>query len=97
MQAESGLRPGTRQAPKIDAGVILVSVPCVERVPPLISRLITTGRRLRSAVRLRRIVCWRLRMSHEDEEFPHRVRGRLLMWLLMRRHSLACTADGSSR
>jgi hypothetical protein len=55
--------------PKIDASVILVWVPCCERVPPLILRLITTGRRLRSAVRLRRIVRRHLRMGHEDEEF----------------------------
>ena len=53
----------------MDANVILVSVPRAERVPPLILRLITTGRRLRSAVRLRRIVRWHLWMSHENEEF----------------------------
>ena len=32
--------------------VILVSVPCSERVPPLILRLTTKGRRLRSAALL---------------------------------------------
>ena len=58
-----------RQVPKMEARVILVSVPRAERVPPLILRLITTGRRLRSSVRLRRIVRQHLRMSHEDEEF----------------------------
>ncbi len=65
----SGLRFCARQAPKIEASVILVSVPWGERVPPLILRLVTTGRRLRSAVRLRRIVWGHLGMSHEDEEF----------------------------
>ena len=46
------LRPCVRQVPKIDARVILVSVPRAERVPPLILRLITTWRRLRSAALL---------------------------------------------
>ena len=48
----SGLRFCARQVPKIEASVILVSVPWGERVPPLILRLITTGRRLRSAALL---------------------------------------------
>ena len=46
------MRLCARQVPKMDANVILVSVPCCERVPPLILRLITTGRRLRSAALL---------------------------------------------
>ena len=35
----------------MDASVILLSVPCSERVPPLILRLMTRWRRLRSAGR----------------------------------------------
>ena len=38
--------------PKIDASVILVSVPWAERVPPLTLRLTTRWRRLRSAALL---------------------------------------------
>ena len=38
-----------RQVPKRDASVILRSVPCSERVPPLTLRLITRWRWLRSA------------------------------------------------
>ena len=40
------------QVPKRDAKVILLSVPCPERVPPLILRLVTRCRRLRSAALL---------------------------------------------
>ena len=47
-----GLRGCARQVPEIDARVILVAIPCRVRIPPLILRLVTTGRRLRSAVRL---------------------------------------------
>ena len=55
-----GLSPLARQVPKRDARVIpstrprtgLLSVPCSERVPPLILRLITRCRRLRSAALL---------------------------------------------
>ncbi len=54
--------------PNREAGVILLSVPCSERVPPLIWRLTTRWRRLSSAVRLRRIVRWHIRMRDEDEE-----------------------------
>ena len=43
------MRPLARQVPKRDAKVILLSVPCPERVPPLILRLVTRCRRLRSA------------------------------------------------
>ena len=46
------LRPCARQAPKIDASVILVAVPRSERVPPLTLRLTTRWRRLRSAALL---------------------------------------------
>ena len=48
----SKLRPLARQVPKRDAKVILLSVPCPERVPPLILRLVTRCRRLRSAALL---------------------------------------------
>ena len=47
-----GLRPLARQVPKRDAKVILLSVPCPDRVPPLILRLITRCCRLRSAALL---------------------------------------------
>ena len=46
------MRPWARQVPKIEARLILVSVPWFERVPPLILRLMTTGRKLRSAALL---------------------------------------------
>ena len=46
------MRPLARQVPKRDAKVILLSVPCPERVPPLILRLVTRCRRLRSAALL---------------------------------------------
>ena len=47
-----GLKPWARQVPKIEARVILVSVPWSERVPPLTLRLTTIWRRLRSAALL---------------------------------------------
>ena len=43
------MRPLARQVPKRDARVILLSLPVSERVPPIIFRLITRWRRLRSA------------------------------------------------
>ena len=46
------MRSCVRQVPKIEASAILVSVPCWERVPPLILRLMTRWRRLRSAALL---------------------------------------------
>ena len=46
------MRPLARQVPKRDAKVILLSVPCPERVPPLFLRLVTRCRRLRSAALL---------------------------------------------
>ena len=58
----------------MEASVISVSVPRAERLPPLIFRLIATGRRLRSAVRLKRIVRRHLRMSNEYKEFLRMVR-----------------------
>ena len=61
--------PCARQVPKIEARIILVSVPWSERVPPLTLRLTTKWRRLRSAVRLGRIVRRHIRFSREDEEF----------------------------
>ena len=47
-----GLRPCKRQVPNKDAMMLLVSLPCSERVPPLIFRLTTGGRRLCSAALL---------------------------------------------
>ena len=51
--------------PKRDAKVILLSVPCPERVPPLILRLVTRCRRLRSAALLSEGTAGR----HEDKQF----------------------------
>ena len=39
--SRKGFRPLARQAPKMDASVILLSAPCSERVPPLTLRLMT--------------------------------------------------------
>ena len=50
--SRKGLRPLARQAPKGEARAILLSLPCSERVPPLIFRLTTKWRRLRSAALL---------------------------------------------
>ena len=52
--------------PKRDASVILLSVPCSERVPPLILRLMTRWRR---AAFGRVVVRRHVRFGHEDEEF----------------------------
>ena len=41
-----GFRPWARQVPKMDTSVILLSVPCPERVPPLTLRPTTRWRRL---------------------------------------------------
>ena len=82
----SGLRPCARQVPKIDARVILVSVPRWERVPPLILRLVTSGRRLRSAALLSAGTSGSATKTNSS-----------LMWFSMRRHSLAWVAVGSSR
>ena len=71
--------------PKIEASVILVSVPWAERVPPLTLRLTTTWCRLRSAVLL----------SGGTSGWATKTKSSL-MWFSMRRHSLAGTADGSS-
>ena len=47
-----GLRPWTRHVPNSEASVTLVAVPGAERVPPLILRLMTRGRRARAAALL---------------------------------------------
>ena len=47
-----GLRPRKSQAPNREARTLLVVLPFGERVPPLIFRLTTVGRRLRSAALL---------------------------------------------
>ena len=78
----------------MDASVILLSVPCPERVPPLTLRLTT---RLAQATLGRVVVRWHVRFGHEDEEFPYPIRGRLSMKRSMRRHSLSWTADRSAR
>ena len=49
--AWQGLQPRKRHVPDREARTLLVSLPCSGRVPPLISRLTTVGRRLRSACR----------------------------------------------
>ena len=43
------MRPCKRKGPNRDAMMLLVSLACSERVPPLIFRLPAVGRRLRSA------------------------------------------------
>lgn len=48
-QAVKGLMPRRRHVPKSEASVIFVSLPAVERVPPLIFRRITICRSARSA------------------------------------------------
>ena len=70
----------------MDASVILRSVPCSERVPPLILRLMTRWRRLRSAALL----------SAGTSGSATKTKSSL-MWRSMRRHSLAWAADGSCR
>ena len=62
----------------MDASVILRSVPCSERVPPLTLRLMTRWRRLRSA---------RL-LSAATSGSATKTKSSL-MWRSMRRHSLA--------
>ena len=59
-----GGKSWARQVPKMEASAILLSVPCTERVPPLILRLITRGRKLLSAAL---IVRWRVRLSGQTE------------------------------
>ena len=63
--SRKGFRPLARQVPKRDARVILLSLPCSERVPPLILRLITRWRRLRSAALLSGGSLW---VGNEDEQ-----------------------------
>ena len=79
-------KPFARQVPKTEARVILVSVPWSERVPPLTFRLITTGRRLRSAALLSGGTSG---SATKTKSYSYPVRGRLLMWFATRRHSLA--------
>ena len=74
-QAVRGLKPWIRQVPKVEASIILVSVPWWERVPPLTFLLITTGHRLRSAALLSGGA---FGLSHEDEEFPVSSTGQAL-------------------
>ena len=81
-----GFRPLARQIPKRDARVILLSLPCSERVPPLILRLITRWRRLRSAALLSGGASgWETKTINS------------LMCRSIRRHSFPWTAKGSSR
>ena len=70
----------------MDASVILLSVPRSDRVPPLILRLITTWRRLRSAGLL----------SDGTSGSATKTKSSL-MWRSMRRHSRPCRASGSAR
>ena len=85
-QAARGFRPRARQVPKTDASVILLSVPRSDRVPPLILRLITTWRRLRSAGLL----------SDGTSGSATKTKSSL-MWRSMRRHSRPCRANRSSQ
>ena len=68
--------PRTRQVPKREARVILLSLPAPERVPPLILRLITRCRRLRSAALLSGGVSG---CDTKTNNSPYQVRGRLLI------------------
>ena len=74
----------------MDASVILLSVPCPERVPPLTLGL--TDDQMAQATLGRVVVRWHVRFGHEDEEFPYPIRGRLSMKHSMRRHSLSGSA-----
>ena len=85
-QAVRGLKPWVRQVPKREASVVLVSVPGPERVPPLILRLITTVRRLRSVALLSGGTLGSATKTKSS-----------LMWFATRRHNLAWTASGSSK
>lgn len=85
----SGLKPYARQGPKMDASIILVPVPCYERIPPLILGLIASDRS-----------CARRSAS---SGFSGGTSGWTtktkisLMWFSARRHSLAWADVGSSR
>ena len=84
--SRKGFRSLARQVPKRDAKVILLPLPAPERVPPLILRLITRWRRLRSAALLSRGVSgWETKTNNS------------LICRSIRRHSFPWTADGSSR
>ena len=72
----------------------MLSVPRSDRVPPLILRLMTRCRRLRSAALLSEGTAG---SATKTKSSPHPVRGGLLMWRSIRRHSLAWVADGSCR
>ena len=78
--------PLARQVPKGDARVILLSLPCSERVPPLILRLITRWRGLRSAALL-----------SDGTSGCDTKTNNSLIYRSIRQQSLACTAKGSSR
>ena len=86
-----GFRPWARQVPKREVRVILASVPWFERVPPLILRLITRGRRLRSAAV---VVRGHFRLGHEDEEFLDLVNAPAHLALDRQRVVQAGTAEG---
>ena len=88
------MRPCTRQVPNREARVILLSVPRADRVPPLILRLMTRCRRLRSAALLSEGTAG---SATKTRSSPYPVGGRLLRWRSMRRHGLAWVADGSCR
>ncbi len=87
-------KPCARQAPKTDARAILVSVPRWDRVPPQILRLVTSGRRLRSAVLVSDGTSG---SATKTESSPYPVRGRFLMCFAMRRHSLVWATGAPSR
>ena len=74
--SRKGLRPLARQVPKRDASVILLSLPGCQRVPPLILRLITRWRRLRSAALLSDGASG---CDTKTNSSPYQVRGRLLI------------------
>ena len=80
------MRPLARQVPKRDARVILLPLPAPEQVPPLILRLITRWRRLRSAALLSGGVSgWETKTNNS------------LMCRSIWRRSFPWTASGSSK
>ena len=88
------MKPWVRQVPNREARIILLSAPASDRVPPLILRLMTRWRRLRSAALLSAGTSG---SATKTKSSPHPVRGRLLMWRWMRRQRRDCAADVSVR
>ena len=78
--------PSARQVPKSEASASLASLPSVERVPPLILRLVTRWRSERSASLLVEGTAGSATKTNSS--------GR---YAAMRRHSVACGAAAAAR